>query len=376
MNKTLIPGLVAVLTLCLTAAGCNAPKGAGQASQILKGSEDEAADFAVYQITRETLHKVADWPGSGSGQVVSGWISRSRGPAGNLIAPGDKIDLTIWETGEGTLLTSPGEKLVALPGLTVAPDGTIFLPYADKVYIGNMTPDEARLAVQQKLEPIVPSAQVLISHQPGRQSAVDLVSGVARPGTYPLPDRDFTVLGLLAAGGGIAAAIENPQVRLMRAGKLYGISADALLKDPALDTTLRGGDKVFIEADERYFLALGATGREAQMPFPQDRITALDALSLIGGLNEARADAKGILILRDYPSKSVRADGSGPSHERVVFVIDLTSADGLFSAGEFHIHNKDVVVVAESPVAATASVLGLMSGVLGLGRTAQVIGEN
>lgn len=376
MKTTSITGLVAVLSLCLTAAGCNAPKGAGQASQILKGSEQETADFAVYPITRDTVRKVADWPGSGSGQAVSGWISRTKGPAGNLIAPGDTIDLTIWETGEGTLLTSPGEKLVALPGLTVAPDGTIFLPYAEKVYIGNMSPDEARLAVQQKLEPSVPTAQVLISHQPGRKSTVDLVSGVARPGTYPMPDRDFTILGLLAAGGGVSPEIENPQVRLMRAGKLYGVSADTLMKDPALDTTLRGGDKVFIEADERYFLSLGASGREAQVPFPQDRLTALDALSLIGGLNDSRADAKGILILRDYPAKSVRTDESGPSHERVVFVIDLTTADGLFSAGEFYIRSKDVVVVAESPVAATASVLGLMSGVLGLGRTAQVIGEN
>src|SRR5690606_31991257 len=117
-----------------------------------------------------------------------------------------------------------------------------------------------------------------------------------------------------------------------------------LLKDPALDTTLRGGDKVYVEPDERYFLSLGAAGREAQIPFPQDRITALDALALIGGLNDGRADAKGILILRDYPAKALRTDGSGPTKRRTVFVIDMTTADGLFSAGEFAIQPKDVVM--------------------------------
>jgi polysaccharide export outer membrane protein len=375
-NRPLI-GLTAALSLCLAAAGCNPPKGAPQASQILKGAQDETADFVVVPITRASLGEIADWPGNDSDvSGVSGWISRSRGPASNLIAPGDRLDLTVWESGESSLLSVPGQKIVALPGVTVSPDGTIFLPYADKVYVANMTTDEARMAVQTKLDPIVPSAQVMITHTPGRKSTVDLVSGVAAPGTYPLPDRDFTVLGLLALGGGIPPALENPQVRLQRDGKLYGISAEKLLKDPKLDTTLRGGDKVYVETDERYFLALGAAGREAPVTFPHDRVTALEALSLSGGLVDTRADAKGILILRDYPAKAVRSDGTGPSKDRVVFVIDLTSADGLFSAGEFHIHNKDVVVVTESPVTATASVLGVLGAAIGVSRTAQVISNN
>jgi polysaccharide export outer membrane protein len=370
-------GLTAALSLCVAAAGCNPPKGAPQASQILKGAGEETADFAVVPITRASLGEIADWPGSDSDvSGVSGWISRSRGPASNLIAPGDRLDLTVWESGDSSLLSVPGQKIVTLPGVTVSPDGTIFLPYADQVYVANMTTDDARIAVQAKLDPIVPSAQVMIAHTPGRKSTVDLVSGVAAPGTYPLPDRDFTVLGLLALGGGIPPSLENPQVRLQRDGKLYGISAERLLKDPRLDTTLRGGDKVYVETDQRYFLALGAAGREAPVTFPHDRVTALEALSLSGGLVDTRADAKGILILRDYPAKAVRSDGTGPSKDRVVFVIDLTSADGLFSAGEFHIHHKDVVVVTESPVTATASVLGVLGAAIGVSRTAQVISNN
>lgn len=371
MKKRPALGLTAALSLCLIAAACGVPKGAGQARQILRGANEETADFAIQPVTRDTVAGLSKWPGTGDGPPVQGWISRTRGPAGNLIVPGDQLDLTIWENGESSLLSVPGQKITPLPGMTVAPDGTIFLPYADKVYVANMTEDEARAAVQQKLEPIIPAAQVLILHQPGRKSTVDLVSGVPKPGTYPLPDRDYTILALLSLGGGMPPGMENPQVRLMRDGKLYGISAEKLLKDPALDTTLRGGDKVYVEADERYFIALGASGREAPVPFPRDRLTAIEALSLLGGLNDGRADPKGILILRDYPASAIRTDGTGPSKERMVFTFDLTSADGLFSAGEFHIQNKDLVVVAESPIAATASVLGLMSGVLNVGRTTQ-----
>lgn len=374
MRSTTVLKLALAAALAFALPGCNAPRGAGKASEILKGADQEDADFQVVQVSRETVARLSAWPGMG-GAGPSGWISRQRGPSGNLIAPGDKIDLTIWETGDVTLLSAPGQKLVALPGLTVSPDGTVYLPYADKVYIANMTPDQAREAVQKKLDPIVPSAQVLIAHQPGRKSTVDLVSGVPSPGAFPMPDRDFTVLSLIAQGGGIPHDMANPHVRLMRDGKLYGISADRLMKDPALDTTLRGGDKVWVEADERYFIALGASGRESQVPFSQDRITALEALSMSGGLNDIRADAKGVLILRDYPASVLKSDGSGPEKQRVIFAIDLTSADGLFSAGQFQVQNKDVVVVAESPIGSAASVLGLAAAVLGIGRSAQAISE-
>lgn len=373
---------VAVVSAAMLAAslvftgGCSLPKGAGQARQILAGADDENADFAVVRIDRTTVGAIANWPGAGKGMAPAGWIGNSRGGPTNLIAAGDKVDITIWETGEGTLLTMPGQKVAALPGLTVSPDGSVFLPYADKVHIAGMTPDQAREAIQARLTPIAPAAQVLIAHAPGRKSTVDLISGVPRPGSFPLPDRDFTVLGLLALGGGIPESTMNPRVHLMRGGRLYSIPADRLLKDPALDTTLRGGDKVYVEPDERYFLSLGAAGREAQIPFSQDRITALDALALIGGLNDGRADAKGILILRDYPAKALRTDGSGPTKRRTVFVIDMTTADGLFSAGEFAIQPKDVVMATESRVASASVVLGLIGSIMGISRTAQAISTN
>ena len=278
--------------------------------------------------------------------------------------------MTIWDNEDGSLLGAPGQKVISLPKLMVTPAGTVFLPYADEVYVAKMTPDEARRAIQDKLLAIVPSAQVLLSHQTGRKSSVDLVAGVAQPGSYPLPDRNFTILSLLAQGGGVNEGLNNPQIRLQRDGKLYGVSMNRLLKSPDLDSTLRGGDKVYVQKDERYFLSLGAAGREAQIAFTNDNLTALDAMSLAGGLNDASANPKGILILRDYSAKAVRSDGSGPDRERMIFALDLTTADGLFSAGEFAIQHRDLVLVTESPVTNARTVIGLIGSALGLASSA------
>jgi polysaccharide export outer membrane protein len=131
-----------------------------------------------------------------------------------------------------------------------------------------------------------------------------------------------------------------------------------------------GGDKVYVENDKRYFLSLGAASKEAIHPFPKDLVTALDAMSLIGGLSDTRANAKGILILRDYSPKAVRNDRTGPSHDRMVFTVDLTTADGLFSAGQFRIRSGDLVYVTESPINSARVLLGLIRSVFGLANQA------
>lgn len=40
-----------------------------------------------------------------------------------------------------------------------------------------------------------------LSVQSGQGNSVDIVTGVAQPGVYPLPDRNSTILSLLAQAG-------------------------------------------------------------------------------------------------------------------------------------------------------------------------------
>jgi polysaccharide export outer membrane protein len=358
--------LLAVLICSTLLTGCALPQGAGEERQVLQGADDPEATFAVEIVSRETLPKLMDWPNSHPTANL-GWIKHSATSPDPLIAAGDVLDLAIWDNDDTSLLSSPAQKVIQLPNLKVSSKGTVFLPYADEVYVAKMTPDEARKAIQDKLLTIIPSAQVQLQFASGSSNSVDLVSGMPNPGKIPLADRNTTLTSVLAQGGGIPQNMANPQINLSRGGKLYRVAAETLLSHPELDTTLRGGDKIFIEADKRYFLSLGAAGKEALINFPRDRITALDAMSLIGGLTQGVADPKGILILRDYPDSAVRADGSGPSKDRMIFALDLTSADGLFSAGEFGIQDRDLVLVTQSPLVNTRTIFNLVSQILGLG---------
>jgi polysaccharide export outer membrane protein len=214
-----------------------------------------------------------------------------------------------------------------------------------------------------RLQKIIPSAQVILTAVAGARNSVHVISGVANPGSVALVDTSMTVTSVLAQSGGIPANILNPQINLQRSGKIYKISAEKLLSDPALDTTLIGDDKIFVRPDSRYFLSLGAAGREAVIDFPHDTVTTLEAMSLIGGVNQDAANPKAILVLRAYPAAAVSMTAEkGPPKAQMVFGFDLTNADGLFSAASFVIQDRDLVLVTQSPLVNAAVAARLVTG--------------
>jgi polysaccharide export outer membrane protein len=361
--------------LSLLLAACALPRGAGLESEVLAVADPApgqdardaaaAADFGVWPVTRDSLLTVAEWPGVGLGGGA--WITRQEQPASLLIAPGDTIRVSVWDAEENSLLGGPGQRVTQLQDMQVSSAGSVFLPFVGEIRVAGMAQNTARERIEERYAETIPSAQVQLLVTPGRANTASLVAGAVNPGVYPLADRDVTVLGLLAMGGGVSPGLPNPRIRLFRGRDVYETALDRLYDDPDLDTTLQGGDRVIVEAEERYFLSLGAAGTEARHLFPQDVVTALDALSIIGGVAEERANPQGVLILRDYPVRMVSADPrQGPPKERMVFTIDLTSADGLFSAGNFRIMPNDLIYVTESPLPAARGVLGLIGTVLGL----------
>lgn len=367
-NKAVLLGLV-----LLTAACGNLPRGAGLQEEVLRapvaktdaeGDEVTVAGFAVAPITRDSLALYSSWPVVG--KAARGWLKRVDAPNSRVITVGDTLAVSIWNTEENGLLTHPGQRFVELPPAQVSSNGQIFLPYVGPIKVSGMSPERARTAIENAYINVTPSAQVQLALKEGRQSTVSVVGGVDKAGAYPLADQDVTILDILASAGGADPRFKNPQVRLQRGDRTYGVSMEKLMHDTALNTTLRGGDRVYVEEDDRYFLSLGAAGSKAQHFFPQDSISALDALSIIGGLAAERANAQGILVLRNYPVEAVRGDGTGPSHERTIFTIDLTTADGLFSAGEFKVNPGDLIYVTESPLIGTRNVFGIIGSAFGL----------
>jgi len=378
--RRLLPLALAAVSM-VALASCSIPRGAALSSEILNEKGADEPSYQVVTVTRDNVDALTQWPVTGwKGQYH--WVANPRGPQSQLIRSGDVVRIVVWDNQENSLLANAASKQTALPDMVVSPTGKIFVPYVGEVEIRNMTQPAARAHLQEKIESVVPAGQVQLAVVQGQGNSADLVGGVGKPGSYPLPSRNYSLLSLIAAGGGIQPGLENPMVRLLRAGNVYEIRADRLTANPALDTTLRGGDKVVVSEDDRYFTALGTTGREAVVPFSRETLTAMEALSTVGGLSDSRADLKSVLVLRDYPAeqlvKPVDDSGytdKGPLQEQVVFAFDLTSADGLFAARQFQINPKDTVFGTESVVTSARTVLGLIGSVVGVTNAVSNLGE-
>lgn len=349
--------LVALLVL----SGCNLPRGAPLKNEIVGNSETaaEELDIAVEEITRASVREYNTWPNSGWHGHYH-WFAADRGPSYNLISPGDTLALTVWDNSDNSLLTGLGEQSTEVSSLEVTPSGTVFVPYAEHVKVAGLTESQARELLQKKISDIAPSAQVQLSLQQGVNNTAYLVSGMAKPGPVKLPNRNFSLLALLSEGGGISLSVSNPVVKIIRNGRTYSIPASELFSDARKNVIVRGGDQVIVEEDERYFTGIGSMQNEEVIRFNKETITAMEALTMFGGLTDERANPQGLLILRQYDTKDVRDDGKGPSNEYVVFVINLASPDGLFGAGKFKIQPSDIVVATESAVKPAQAVIALL----------------
>lgn len=366
----LTPWRGSAILLCLLAAGCSSlPRGAGFEAEVIKSATEaekagEVAPFQVVEVTRATHDAMAEWPKPGL--VTHSWPSLQGRPSSMILQPGDKIDVTVWNTEDNSLLSGVGQRSAQVLNARVAADGSVFLPFLGGLDVQGKTTEEVRDLIEQEYAYSIPSAQVQIVVTPGLENTANVVAGVSAPGVYPLEQRNTSVLTLLSMAGGVQGALNNPQLRLMRGGTVFGISMARLYENAALDTTIMGGDRIVVEADQRTFLSLGAAGSEAVHHFPTDDLTALEALSVIGGVTDERANPQGILILRTYPENSLRTNGTGPTHEQVVFTLNLTTAEGLFSAGEFQILPDDLVYVTETPVTTARTIMGLLGSAFGL----------
>jgi polysaccharide export outer membrane protein len=289
------------------------------------------------------------------------------------VAVGDTVKLAIWDNEQNSLLTAPEQKVIQIDNVKVSPQGTIFVPYLGQIKIAGLGFEAARMKIQTKLESISPSAQLQLTGTPGSKRSVSLISGAASPGAYPVSDPHFSILNLISVAGGAKPGLRNPQVKLIRKGRTYSASLARIISKPSMDTILKGGDKVVIENDPRYFRSLGAAAKEQIIDFETDNISALDAMSLIGGISDTRANPQGILILRQYPQNAVRKGNTGPTNARAVFVIDLTSSDGLFSAGRFAVNSEDTVLVTEAPLTAVNTVFGVIGSIFGIASRAHSI---
>ena len=339
------------VALCVSAsilASCGLPRSGPTKNEIFNGSVQEQGDAYIVTVDRHVTEATEFSPPLG----FSSALIHAKVLGSDTVRPGDTLGLTIWENVDDGLLASGGVSSAEITEIQVDGAGFIFVPYAGRIKASGNSPEAIRRIITEKLEAQTPDPQVMVQRLAGDGATVSLIGGVGAQGVYPIERPTRTLTAMLARAGGITLPPEITQVTLTRGGHSGTVWLEDLYENPRLDVALRAGDKVLVEQDERFFTTLGSTGAQVKVPFETKTVSAIEALASVGGLSPAAADPTGIFVFRDEPAGIAnkvlgRNDLSG--EKRMVYILDLTSPNGVFTARDFDIRAGDTVYVTEAP---------------------------
>jgi polysaccharide export outer membrane protein len=293
-----------------------------------------------------------------------------------LVGPGDVIEVSVWETPPAMLFGAGISDLgagsmtshaVSLPGQMVNNDGMITIPFAGQIAVKGRTTQEIEADIVQRLQGKANAAQVLVRVIKNNTSNVTVVGEVSKSALIPLTPKGERLLDALAEVGGVTQPVNRMAVQLSRENVTAIMPLDAVIRDPRQNIQLRPGDVVTALFQPQSFSVLGATGKNEEIPFEAQGISLAQALARSGGLNDNRADARGVFIFRfedenllDLAEPVAKSsDGTVP----VVYQIDLRDPASFFVTQNFPVQNRDVIYVANSPAAEFEKFLRLVVSV-------------
>jgi polysaccharide biosynthesis/export protein len=353
-----------VLLLCVSAvASCALPRTGPTREQILDGSAQRQGDAFIVSVNDHVTRVTSVVPALGFDAGFQG-----AGVLGSdVIQPGDTLSLQIWENVETGLLAGSDQGSSMLDEVQVDGDGFIFVPFAGRLRAAGNTTEAVRRLITERLGEQTPDPQVLVRRVAGNGATVSLIGGVGAQGVYPIDRPTRTLTAMLAAAGGVTIETEIAQVVVTRGDRQGRVWLQDLYQNPALDIALRAGDRILVEGDQRAFTALGATGTQNRVPFDSRTISAIEAIARVGGLNPQLADPTGVFVFRNEPediAEELLARDDLTGTQRMVYVLDLTEANGMFLARDFAIRDGDTVYVTEAPYAQFSKILGAVTSPL------------
>ncbi|MEX0970656.1 MAG: polysaccharide biosynthesis/export family protein [Paracoccaceae bacterium] len=353
-----------ILGLGMLVAACQMPRSGPSAAEILSGSVENGGSMHVVLVNDRVASAayVNDTLGFTRAFLNAGVASVSR------INPGDLLNITIWENIENGLLVAAGTNSIVLPAVQVDELGNIFVPYAGTISASGRTPDELREEITRELARQTPDPQVEVRRQAGDGATVSVVGPVGRQGVFPLENPNRRLTGMLAVAGGVQSNPGVTQITVQRGGQSGRIWLEDLYANTDNDIPLRAGDRIIVEENVRYFTALGAANKQAQLVLGAREQTVIDGLAAIGGLNGNAANPRGIFILRTETAEIAnrvlqRNDLTTP--QRIAYVVDLTAPEGLFIAQEFYLRDRDSLFASEANYVAWGRFLDSLSNGIG-----------
>lgn len=361
--------LAGAACLAMALSGCAIMSSSGPSARAIRAEQDqpvEDAQIKVVDVTDAvTRDIIANTPHSSFAEDLGEGM-----PIGSVIGQGDVLDIAIWEAPPATLFGSSGSDLrlgatssgslsrgTPLPEQMVDSDGQITIPFIGRVQAAGRTPQEIARTITSRLAGKAHQPQAIVRLSRNAAANVTVVGEVANSARVPLTSRGERVLDVLATAGGVRQPVGKMTVQITRGMKVSALPLETVIRDPRQNVRLEPDDVMTLLYQPYSFTALGAIGRNDELNFEATGLTLAQALGRISGLQDARANVKGVFIFRFEdpaaldPAIRTTARTTPDGKVPVIYRINMKDPSSLFIAQSFPIRNKDVLYVSNAPLA-------------------------
>jgi len=337
------------LTLTLL-AGCQAP---GMKLTSRPNSHGRAEDVGGLSVT---LHPL-------SPELVSRQAARPVAPVDLSALVSDRVQayrlgsqdvllVTVWDHPEISLPMGPNRTDTSYGNL-VDEEGNIFFPYVGKLKVAGMTISQVRDTLTTQLAKSLRNPQVDVKVLVYRSQKVYVGGEVRNPAIYPVTDVPFTLAEAINRAGGLLPAADDSRMVLTRGGKSWTLNFQALMAmgTAAGQILLQDGDSLQIpNASEEPVYLMGELMRPGNVPLVHGRLTLAKALSEVGGIQVASADATSVYVIRS----------AGASNKVDVFHLDARNPASMVLADKFALNPRDIVYVDAGTLVRFSRVMNLL----------------
>lgn len=282
---------------------------------------------------------------------------------GNVLGFGDVVELSVWEAPPATLFgVTLGDarqnggmstaRNAVLPEQVVNAAGEITVPFVGAVPAAGRTLEQLQADVAQRLQGKANQPQVLARVLRNVSSNVTVVGEVAQAQRLPITAKGERLLDALAAAGGVRQPVGKMSLQVTRGSTVLTQPLEQVIAEPAENILLQPGDVVTALYQPFSLTVLGATGSNREVDFEAQGISLAQALGRVNGLQDYRADARGVFIFRYETGRPV------------VYRVDLKDAAAFFVAQDFPMRHKDVLYVANSPAVELQKFLNILGSVV------------
>lgn len=282
----------------------------------------------------------------------------------NTISAGDVVDVSIWEAPPALLFGTAsdisglsGSKEVKLPEQMVDNKGQITIPFVGKISVSGKTPEQVQVMIVKGLTKKANNPSAVVRIAKNNSADVTIVGEVTNSTRMPLTGKAERILDALAAAGGTKHPSSRISVQLNRRGQSVEMPFDAIIKDPRQNVILQKGDVVSVNYQTKSFTVLGATSKNTEIDFEAGGISLMQALARSGGLDDNRADARGVFIFRQESANILTPEQRAAlpmqlqyaSEVPVIYRLNLKEPINYIVAQNFAIKDKDLIYVSNAP---------------------------